>query len=100
MKAGSRQKHELHATQHNTRGQESARPSELETTHSHSETERGEQVSEPRNSRHECRDPNTTLQHETRHADERERMAQARTKPHAHVKTRHDGTVRALSQNP
>ncbi len=24
-----------------------------------------------RNSRHECRDPNTTLQHETRHADER-----------------------------
>ncbi len=29
--------------------------------------------SRDRNSRHECRDPNTTLQHETRHADERAR---------------------------
>ncbi len=28
-----------------------------------------------------------------------ERMAQARSKPHAHVKTGHDGSVRALSQN-
>ncbi len=28
-----------------------------------------------RNSRHECRDPNTTLQHETRHADERAHLS-------------------------
>jgi len=32
---------------HKTCGQKSARPSELETAHSHNETERGAQVSEP-----------------------------------------------------
>ncbi len=51
-----------------------------------------------RNSRHECRDPNTTLQHETRHT-ERERTAWAHSKPPAHMKPRHDGSIRALSQN-
>ncbi len=34
--------------QQNTRGQKSVRPSELETAHSHKETERGARVSEPR----------------------------------------------------
>ncbi len=66
--------------------------------HSHKETERGAWVSETlsrnRNSRHECWDPNTTLQHETKHADER-----AHWKPCAHMKPRHDGSIRALSQN-
>ncbi len=47
------------------------------------------------NSRQECRDPNTTLQHETRHADKR-----AHTKPRTHIKTGYVGSVRALSQNP
>ncbi len=62
-------------TKHNTCGQKSARPSEHKTAHSHNKTERGAQVFKPpsrnRNSRHECQDPNTTLQHETRHADKR-----------------------------
>ncbi len=43
--------------------------------HTHTMTENGARVSEPRHenriSRYECRDPNTTLQHETRCADER-----------------------------
>ncbi len=46
--------------------------------HAHSHTQRDRTwsasvrtPSRNRNSRHECRDPNTTLQHETRHADER-----------------------------
>ncbi len=72
--ARSRKKHELHATQQNTRGQECAVPSELETAHSHNDRKWSASVRTPsrdRNSRHECWDPNTTLQHETRHADER-----------------------------
>ncbi len=63
--------------QHNkTRGQECAVPSELETAHSHNDRKWSASVRTPsrdRNSKHECRDPNTTLQHETRHADERAR---------------------------
>ncbi len=59
----------------NTHGQKSVQPSELETARSRNEPEHGARVSEPRhetrNSRHECREPNTTLQHETRHTDER-----------------------------
>ncbi len=43
-----------------------------------------------RNSRHECRDPNTMLQHETSHADEREHTAWAHLKPRAPMKTGHD----------
>ncbi len=34
-------------TLQNTRGQKRVRPSELETAHSHNETERGARVSEP-----------------------------------------------------
>jgi len=37
----------MHATQQNTRGQKGVRPSELETAHSHKETERGARVFEP-----------------------------------------------------
>ncbi len=51
-------------------------PSELETAHSHNHRKWSASVRTPsrdRNSKHECRDPNTTLQHETRHADERAR---------------------------
>ncbi len=62
--------------QQNTRGQECAVPSELEAAHSHDDRKWSASVrtlSRDRNSRHECRDPNTTLQHETRHADERAR---------------------------
>ncbi len=50
-----------------------------------------------RNSRHECRDPNTTLQHK-QGMQTRERTARAHSKPHTHIKTGHDGSVRALSQ--
>jgi len=53
----------------------------------HTMTENGARVSEPRHenriSRHECRDPNTTLQHETRYADERKHTARALSKPRA-----------------
>ncbi len=49
-----------------------------------------------RNSRHECQDPNTTLQNGRQ---TRERTARARSKPNAHMKTGHDESVRALSQN-
>ncbi len=76
INARSRLKHELRATQQNTRGQECAVPSELETAHSHNDRKWSASVRTPsrdQNSRHECRDPNTTLQHETRHADERAR---------------------------
>ncbi len=37
----------MRATQQNTRGKKGVRPSELETAHSHKETERGARVSEP-----------------------------------------------------
>ncbi len=55
---------------------------------SHNETEHGARVSEPRlktwDSRHECRDPNTTLQHKTRHADERARSSSTLEAAHSH----------------
>ncbi len=37
-----------------------------------------------RNSRHECRDPNTTLQHKTRHADKRARSSSTLEAAHSH----------------
>ncbi len=37
-----------------------------------------------RNSRHECRNPNTTLQHETRHADERAHASSTLEAPRSH----------------
>ncbi len=58
--------------QHKTRGQKSAQPSKLETTQQDRTWSASVQTqSRNLNSRHECRDPNTTLQHETSHADER-----------------------------
>ncbi len=51
-----------------------------------------------RNSRHECRDPNTTFQRETRHADERAHSSSTLEAARSHMKTGHDGSIRALSQ--
>ncbi len=69
----------------------------------HTMTENGARVSEPRHenriSRHECRDPNTTLQHETRYADERAHGSSTIEAARVHMKTGHDGRIRALSQN-
>ncbi len=70
--------------------------------HSHKETERGAQVSEPR---HESetqdmsagiRTPRSNMKQGTQ---TRERTARAYSKPRAHMKTGHDGSIRALSQN-
>ncbi len=69
-------KQDMNTQQHNkTRVDKSARCRANSRPRTHTMTENGARVSEPRhrNSRHECRDPNTTLQHETRHADERAR---------------------------
>ncbi len=102
MNARSRYKHELRATQQNTRGQNSVWQSELETAHSHKETERGARVSEPR---HETktqdrsagiRTPRSNMKQDTQ---TRERTARAHSKPCAHMKPGHDGSIRALSQN-
>ncbi len=97
------EKHKLRATPQNTRGQKSAWPSKLETAHLHNETEREARVSE---SRHETKTQDMSAGIRTPHSimkqstQTRECMARARSKPHAHVKTRNDGSVRALSQNP
>ncbi len=45
-----------------------------------------------RNSRHECRDPNTTIKHNTRHADERAHGSGTLEAAHSQ-KTGHDGSV-------
>ncbi len=73
-----------------TRGQKSTRPSELETAHSHNETECRTRVSDPRHET-ETQDMSAGIQ-----------TSRSNTKQgkHAHVKTGHDGSVRALSQNP
>ncbi len=44
----------------------------------------------------EIRTPRSNMKQGTQ---TRERTARARAKPHAHVKTGHDGSIRALSQN-
>ncbi len=87
------------------RGQKSVRPSELETAHSHKETERGAQVSEPR---HETetqdmsagiRTPRSNMKQGTQTRDRTLSSTRAHSKPRAHIKSRHDGSIRALSQN-
>ncbi len=55
--------------------------------HSHNDRKRSASVRTPtrnRNSRHECRDPNTTLQHETRYADERAHGSSTLEAVHSH----------------
>ncbi len=66
--------------------------SELETASSHNKTKHGAWVSEPLTwsqnwawTRHECRDPNTKLQHETR---KQGIQIWVHLKPHAHKKTK------------
>jgi len=75
MNARSLIKHELSATQQHSWIEERAAERTRDRMLTKNETEHGARVSEQltrnQNSRHECRDPNTTLQHETRHADER-----------------------------
>ncbi len=89
-------------TKHNTRGQKSVRPSELETPRSHNETEHGARVSKPS---HETETQDMSAGIRTLHSNmkqgtqTRERTARAHSKPHAHTKTGHYGSVRALSQN-
>ncbi len=96
---------ETHAEQNTTPVDRGAQgPSELETARSHSKTEHGAWVSEPRHEtktepeQDECKDPNTTLQHETKQADERAHglstLEAARSQ-----ETRQEGSVRVLSQN-
>ncbi len=93
--------HKLRATQHKTHGQESARPSKLETTRSHNKTEHGVRVSKPR---HEPKLKIWVLGSEhhapTRNKQMRECRARAHSKPCTRIKTGHDRSVRALSQNP
>ncbi len=86
---------------HNAWGQKSTRLSELETAHSHKETWSAivRSLTRNLNSRHEGRDLNTMLQHETRHADERVHGSSTLEAACSHI-TWHDGSVRALSQNP
>ncbi len=88
--------------QQNTCGQESVRPSQLETAHSHKETERGARVSEPRHET-ETQDMSAgirTPRSNTKQGTEtRERKARSHSKPRAHMKPGHDGSIRALSQN-
>ncbi len=89
-------------TKHNTRGQKSVRPSELETPRSHNETEHGARVSKPS---HETETQDMSAGIRTLHSNmkqgtqTRESTARAHSKPHAHTKTGHYGSVRALSQN-
>ncbi len=68
-KHAANEKHKLRATQQNTHGQKSVRPSETrDRTLPQRDRTWSTSVRTPtwnRNSRHECRDPNTTLQHET-----------------------------------
>ncbi len=86
-------------TPHNTWGQKSTRPSELETAHSHKETELGAQVSEPRHET-ETQDMSAGIRTPRSNIKQcmqtRERTARAQSKPRAHMKTGHDGS---LSQN-
>ncbi len=79
------------------------RPRQLKTAHSHNETEHGARVSKPR---HETetqdmsagiRTPCSNMKQGTQ---VRDCMARAHWNPHAHMKTGHDGSVKALSQNP
>ncbi len=75
------------------------RPSELETAHSHKETERGARVSEPRHET-ETQDMSTGIRTPRSNMKQgmqtREHKARAHSKPHAHMKTGHDGSIRAL----
>ncbi len=79
--------HNLCATQHKTRGQESARSSGLETVRSHNKTEHGARVSKLR---HELKlktwvpGSDTMLQHKTRHADERAHGSSTLEDVHSH----------------
>ncbi len=95
MNTHSWKKHELRATTQHTWTEEwNSRP-HAHTMRQHME---GECLNTPtwtRNSLHERRDPNTTLQH----TQTRERTARAHLKLRTHIKTGHDGSVRALSQN-
>ncbi len=75
-------------------------PSELETAHSHKETERGARVFEPRHET-ETQDMNAgirTPRSNTKQGTQtRERRPRAVST--AHMKPGHDGSIRALSQN-
>ncbi len=78
------------------------RPSELETAHSHKETESGARVSEPRHET-ETQDMSAGIRTPRSNMKQgmqtRERTARAHSKPHAHMKPGHEGSIRALSQN-
>ncbi len=75
-----------------------SRPSELQTAHSHKETERGAWVSEPQHKTKTqdiiagIRTPRSNMKQGTQ---TREHTARARSK----LKPGHDGSIRALSQN-
>ncbi len=70
--------------------------------HSHKETERGARVSETRHVTETqdmsagIRTPCSNMKHGTQM---RARTARAHSKPRANMKPRHDGSIRALSQN-
>ncbi len=69
---------------------------------SHSETEHGTRVSEPRHET-ETQDKSAgirTPRSNTKQGTQtRERAARAHSKPRTHINTGHEGSVRALSQN-
>ncbi len=70
--------------------------------HLHKDTERGVRVSEPRHVTKTqdmsagIRTPRSNMK---QGMQTRERTAQAHSKPRAHMKPRHDGSIRALPQN-
>ncbi len=73
--------------QHKTCGQKSARPSKLKTAHSHNKTEHGVRVSEPRHeteTQDTSQDPNTMVQHKTRHTNERAHGSSTLKATHSH----------------
>ncbi len=69
-------------------------------TKQNKETERGARVSEPR---HETQDMSARIRTQCSNMKQgtqtRERTTRAHLKPRAHMKTGHDGSIRALSQN-
>ncbi len=101
-RAHGTQKTKTKACAHTKQKQKSARPSELETAHSHNETEHGARVSEPQHET-ETQDMSAGIRTPRSNTKQgmqtRERTARAHSKPHTHIKTGHDGSVRALSQN-
>ncbi len=90
-------------TKHNTSGQKSTQPSELETACTTACTQNMERECPNPDTTHETQDMSAGIQTPRSNTKQgtqtREHTARALSKPCAHMKTGHDGSVRALSQN-